>query len=98
MNNIFKKPLQVVELENQITKLKTRASKAEAERDILRADRDDAKAVAQMDLDNEATRMALDARELYLNTREAYLTKLAEDMKWDTIVETRPTYSVQRVR
>ena len=97
--NLFKKKVtRIQELENQVNKLKATNAKLTTEKEALLEVRDDSKVVEAQRLDNEAMKLGLDARESYLDIREAYLTKLSEDMKWDTIVETRPTYSVQRYK
>lgn len=80
---IGKESERLKELETSVEKLKHKLERAEVERDALKDERDEARAVAKLKLQVEADELALLAKERYLDKREEYLGKLAQAMKWD---------------
>ena len=83
---IGKESERLKELETSVDKLKRKLEKVEAERDALKEERDEAKAVMKLKLNLEADEIALLARKRYLDFREEYLGKLAAQLKWDKAV------------
>lgn len=85
---IGKESERLKELETSVDKLKRKLEKTETERDALKEERDEAKAVTKLKLRVEADELALIAKERYLDFREEYLGKLAAQLKWDKAVPT----------
>lgn len=85
---IGKESERLKELETSVDKLKRKLEKTETERDALKDERDEAKAVTKLKLRVEADEIALIAKERYLDLREEYLGKLAAQLKWDKAAPT----------
>ena len=85
---IGKESERLKELETSVEKLKRKLDKTEIERDALKDERDEVKAVTKLKLQLEADFLALQAKDRYLDFREEYLGKLAAELKWDKAVPT----------